>query len=167
MNLIFFFKRLIEWTSSSLLPVIQHLLSFRRAPLSGVGEDWVEIVIPHQSNPVQSYLLRGLASGTSYQARLRTRTRSGLSSLSPTLTFTTWSPWPILPPQTPAPRQQTKILETTEGRRDESYRRDHVIDFAAYSSGWRAGTLTTLLSALLSTVVTLTTTHHLSIGFHC
>ena len=24
-------------------------------------------------------------------------------------------------------RQQTKILETTEGRRDESYRRDHVI----------------------------------------
>ena len=38
------------------------------------------------------------------KARLRTRTRSGLSSLSPTLTFTTWSPWPILPPQTPAPR---------------------------------------------------------------
>merc|ERR1711974_24194 len=87
--------------------------------------------------------------------------RSGLSSSSPTLTFTTWSPWPILPPQTPAPRQQTKMSETTAGRREKEFRRDHVIDFAAYSSGQRQGptvallVIGTLLSTIFSTMVTL------------
>ena len=37
-------------------------------------------------------------SGTSYEARLRTRTRHGTSHYSDTWQFRTWSPWTPAPP---------------------------------------------------------------------
>ena len=46
------------------MPIIHFLMEFRLRPLSGLGEDWVSLVIPFNPNTnVQSYLLRGLTSG--------------------------------------------------------------------------------------------------------
>ena len=79
--------QLLTWTGKSGLPIIQYLLEFRLSPVSGVGEDWVSLVIPYQASP-QSYLLRGISPGTSYQARIRTKTRNGISHYSNLLEFT-------------------------------------------------------------------------------
>ena len=80
--------------------------------LPGDGEDWVSLVVPYQPSPdCQSYLLRGLSPDTSYQvrnsvprichtwiyltiqARIRTKTRTGISFHSDLLKFSTYSPW--------------------------------------------------------------------------
>lgn len=123
------------------MPIIHFLMEFRLRPLSGLGEDWVSLVIPFNPNTnVQSYLLRGLTSGiktnfmfsctlqkdwrvldckqfiqtnflpktndvgaipgTTYEARLRTKTRHGISHYSDTWQFSTWSPWTTSAPVT-------------------------------------------------------------------
>merc|ERR1712183_809848 len=94
-------SQLLTWTGESRIPIIHFLLEFRLRPLTGAGEDWVSLVIPYDSRArVQSYLLRGLTTATSYQARIRTKTRHGISSYSPTWQFTTWSPWTTSSPVT-------------------------------------------------------------------
>ena len=108
---------LLTWHASSLLPIIQHLLTFRRAPLSGQGEDWVSLVIPHHGHNQQSYLLRGLTEGTTYQARLVTRTRAGLSHFSLVQHFTTWSLWPVEP--RPVFTTQMPAVQQRQGAREE------------------------------------------------
>ena len=51
-------------SGSSKMPIIHFLMEFRLRPLSGLGEDWVSLVIPFNPNTnIQSYLLRGLTSG--------------------------------------------------------------------------------------------------------
>jgi len=77
-------SQLLSWTGESRMPIIHFLLEFRLSPLAGAGEDWVSLVIPYDGQTrVQSYLLRGLTTATSYQARIRTKTRHGVSSYSP------------------------------------------------------------------------------------
>jgi len=94
-------SQLLTWTGSSKMPIIHFLMEFRLRPLSGLGEDWVSLVIPFNPNTnVQSYLLRGLTSGTTYEARLRTKTRHGISHYSDTWQFSTWSPWTTSAPVT-------------------------------------------------------------------
>jgi len=92
-------SQLLTWTGKSGLPIIQYLLEFRLSPMSGVGEDWVSLVIPYQASP-QSYLMRGLSPGTTYQARIRTKTRNGISHFSTLLKFTTYTPWTTIPTTT-------------------------------------------------------------------
>ena len=88
-------------SGESRMPIIHFLLEFRLRPLTGGGEDWVPLVIPYDSQAtVQSYLLRGLTTATSYQARIRTKTRHGKSFYSPIWQFTTWSPWTTSSPVT-------------------------------------------------------------------
>ena len=85
----------------SRMPIIHFLLEFRLQPLSGTGEDWVSLVIPYNTRAtIQQYLLRGLTSATSYEARIRTKTRHGVSHYSTTWQFTTWSPWTTSRPAT-------------------------------------------------------------------
>ena len=85
----------------SRMPIIHFLLDFRLSPWTGAGEDWVSLVIPYDGQArVQSYLLRGLTTATSYQARIRTKTRHGISSYSTTWQFSTWSPWTTSSPVT-------------------------------------------------------------------
>jgi len=94
-------SQLLTWTGESRMPIIHFLLEFRLSPWTGAGEDWVSLVIPyHGQARVQSYLLRGLTAATSYQARIRTKTRHGISSYSPTWQFSTWSPWTTSSPVT-------------------------------------------------------------------
>ena len=119
-------SQLLTWTGKSGLPIIQYLLEFRLSPLYGVGEDWVSLVIPYQASP-QSYLLRGISPGTTYQARIRTKTRNGISHFSSLLEFTTYTPWTTIPtttrpntvfslPQT-ADDQHSKYRDTMENSR--------------------------------------------------
>ena len=76
-------------------------MEFRLKPLAGAGEDWVSLVIPYNPHSdIQSYLLRGLTTGTSYEARVRTKTRHGVSHYSDTWVFSTWSPWTTSAPVT-------------------------------------------------------------------
>jgi len=94
-------EQLLSWTGESRMPIIHFLLEFRLQPLSGTGEDWVSLVIPYNTRAtIQQYLLRGLTSATSYEARIRTKTRHGVSHYSTTWQFTTWSPWTTSRPAT-------------------------------------------------------------------
>jgi len=94
-------SQLLSWTGSSQMPIIHFLMEFRLRPLAGLGEDWVSLVIPYNAQTnVQSYLLRGLTPGTSYEARVRTKTRHGVSHYSDTWQFSTWSPWTTSKPVT-------------------------------------------------------------------
>lgn len=100
-------SQIISWNGDSKLPVIHFLLEFRLSPMSGNGEDWVSLVVPYKhSTQCQSYLLRGLSPGTSYQAKVRTKTWAGISYFSPLLQFTTFSSWTTSEPIT------TRILAT-------------------------------------------------------
>ena len=102
-------------SGDSRLPIIHFLLEFRLSPWAGAGEDWVSLVIPyHGQARVQSYLLRGLTAATSYQARIRTKTRHGVSSYSPTWQFTTWSPWTTSSPVTVFSLPRTDQAEQRE-----------------------------------------------------
>ena len=97
------------------MPIIHFLLEFRLSPWAGAGEDWVSLVIPYQGQArVQSYLLRGLTAATSYQARIRTKTRHGVSSYCPTWQFTTWSPWTTSSPVTVFSLPRTDQAEQRE-----------------------------------------------------
>ena len=105
------------------MPIIHFLLEFRLSPLTGAGEDWVSLVIPYDGQVrVQSYLLRGLTTATSYQARIRTKTRHGISSYSPTWQFTTWSPW-----TTSSPVTVFSLPRTDQGEQRET-QWEHIAD---------------------------------------
>ena len=105
------------------MPIIHFLLEFRLSPLTGAGEDWVSLVIPYDGQArVQSYLLRGLTTATSYQARIRTRTRHGISSYSSTWQFTTWSPW-----TTSSPVTVFSLPRTDQGEQRET-QWEHIAD---------------------------------------
>lgn len=94
-------SQLLTWTGESRMPIIHFLLEFRLRPLTGLGEDWVSLVIPYNTKTtVQQYLLRGLTSATSYEARLRTKTRHGISHYSSTWQFSTWTSWTTSSPPT-------------------------------------------------------------------
>jgi len=94
-------SQLLTWTGESQMPIIHFLMEFRLKPLAGSGEDWVSLVIPFNPNsPVQSYLLQGLTTGTSYEVRIRSKTRHGVSHYSHTWVFSTWSPWTTTKPVT-------------------------------------------------------------------
>jgi len=120
-------SQLLSWTGESRMPIIHFLLEFRLSPLAGAGEDWVSLVIPYDGQTrVQSYLLRGLTTATSYQARIRTKTRHGVSSYSPTWQFTTWSPW-----TTASPVTVFSLPRTDQGEQKETqwgHISDHISD---------------------------------------
>jgi len=127
-------SQLLSWTGSSQLPIIHFLMEFRLRPVAGLGEDWVSLVIPHrQGAELQTYLLQGLTPGTSYEARLRTRTRHGTSHYSDTWQFRTWSPW------TPAPPPVTLVslprTQDTAGHGDTQQHRTSNKDLSPFSSG--------------------------------
>jgi len=101
-------SQLLTWTGESQMAIIHFLMEFRLRPLAGSGEDWVSLVIPYNSAvSTQSYLLRGLTPETSYEARLRSKTRHGVSHFSSTWVFSTWAPWTT-------PRPVTVFLPQTQ-----------------------------------------------------
>jgi len=130
-------SQLLTWTGESRMPIIHFLLEFRLRPLTGAGEDWVSLVIPYDSRAtVQSYLLRGLTTATSYQARIRTKTRHGKSFYSPTWQFTTWSPWTTSSPVTifSLPRRdQGEKKETQWEHKSEQTKHNFAKEFSSFS----------------------------------
>jgi hypothetical protein len=135
----------LTWTGASGLPIIQYLLEFRLSPVSGVGEDWVNLVIPFQASP-QSYLLRGLSEGTSYQARVRTKTRHGLSYYSNILEFTTYSAWTTRP-TTSRPNTMFSLPQTRQEKQREVVGTSRAKELSAFSSaGHQVNTLFTVLA---------------------
>jgi len=126
-------SQLLTWSGGSVLPIIQYLLEFRLSPVSGVGEDWVNLVIPYQTSP-QSYLLRGLSAGTRYQARVRTKTRNGISYYSNILEFTTYSPWTTIPTTT-RPNTIFSLPQTRDENQKETRRTSSAKELSSFSSG--------------------------------
>jgi len=126
-------SQLLTWSGKSGLPIIQYLLEFRLSPVSGDGEDWVSLVIPYQASP-QSYLMRGLSPGTSYQARVRTKTRNGISYYSAIWEFTTYSPWTTLPTTT-RPNTVFSLPQTGNEKHRDIMETSRAKELSSFSSG--------------------------------
>jgi len=103
-------EQILRWAGASKQPIIDYFLEFRLKPRTGAGEDWISITVPSQEG-VQEYVLRGLNPGTEYQAKVRSRTRSGLSPASPTLSFSTYSPFAPSPTKYSMSREE-KMTQT-------------------------------------------------------